>query len=389
MGKQEIVLKRLRNPIGCPPLREFVRGKKRILLVADDNTRPTPLKKILPHVLDELKKGGIEDRQIKILIASGTHRPMSRAEKMDKYGKTVLSRFNVYDHKWKDETALVRINSTICGKRICVNRLAKESDFIIGIGSIVPHVTTGFSGGGKIILPGICGKETTEDMHWKALEFEIKDILGAYDNPMRRMVDSTAKKAGLKFIVNVIMGDSDKVIDIVAGDPVEAHKKGARIAKKVFGLRVSRPADIVVADAKPMDIDLRQAIKAVAASDLIVRKGGVIVLYARCPEGVSPQFPEFEKYGFTDPDGLKAKIDSGEIKGKLMAYTLIAIGRILVNKAKIILVSKGVSRECAHGIGFLWAASLKDALREARKLVDKKAKVIFLKRACEVLPLVN
>lgn len=389
MGKEQVILKRIRNPIGCPPLKEFVKGKKRILLVADDNTRLTPLRKILPHVLDELKKGGIKDKQIKILIASGTHRPMSRREKIYKYGKTILEHFKVYNHRWKDKTALVRINSTICGKKICINRLAKESDFIIGIGSIVPHVTTGFSGGGKIILPGICGKETTEDMHWKALEFEIKDILGVYDNPMRRMVNSVAKKVGLKFIVNVIMDDSDRVIDIVAGDPVKAHRKGAHIAKRVFGLKVSHPADIVVADARPMDIDLRQAIKAVAASDLIVRRGGIIILNARCPEGVSPQFPEFKKYGFKDPDGLKREVEKGKIKGKLMAYTLIAIGRIIRYKAKVILVSRGISSEAAEGMGFLWAGSLREALKRAKELTGAEARVVFVKRACEVLPLMS
>jgi len=138
-----------------------------------------------------------------------------------------------------------------------------------------------------------------------------------------------------------------------------------------------------------MDIDLRQAVKAVCASDLVVKKGGVIVLNARCREGVSPQFPEFKKYGFNDPEGLKRKIEEGKIKGKLMAYTLIAIGRIMRCKAKVILVSNGISCEVAQKLGFLWAGSLKEAMKKARGLTGKEAKVIFLKRACEVLPLIN
>lgn len=382
-------MKGIRNPIGCPPLRRYAKGKKKILIVTDDNTRRTPLKKILPYVIDELKGAGIKDEAIKVLIASGTHRSMTEKELREKFGFAILSRFKIYCHNWKNKNELTRINSTIYGKKICVNRLAKKSDFIIGIGSILPHATTGFSGGGKIILPGICGEETAEDMHWKALEFKMKDILGIYNNQMRRMIDSVANKVGLKFIVNAIMDSSNRIVDIVAGDPVKAHREGVEISKRIFGLRISRVADIVVADAKPMDIDLRQAIKAVCASDLVVKKGGVIVLKARCPEGVSPQFPEFEKYGFKDPDGLKKKVEEGEIKGKLMAYTLIAIGRIMKYKAKVILVSKGISCEVAQKLGFLWASSLKEAIKKAKDLTGKEAKVIFLKRACEILPLLN
>lgn len=389
MGEQQIILNRIRNPIGCPPLREFAKGRKNILIVTDDNTRQTPLRNIVPLVINELNCAGIKDDRIKILIASGTHRALSDKELTDKFGVKIASQFKIYNHSWNRRSALVRINSSINGKRICVNRLAVESDFIIGIGSIVPHATTGFSGGGKIILPGICGEQTVEDMHWKALDFEIKDILGIYDNPMRKMADSVAKEVGLKFIVNVVMDGSNKVVDVVAGHPIKAHKKGVSTSKEVFGLRISRRADIVVADARPMDIDLRQAIKAVATADVVVKKGGVIVLDARCPEGVSPQFPEFEKYGFRDPEGLKMKIEKGEIKGKTMAYTLIAIGRILKDKANVILVSKGVSPQSAQKLGFLWARSVKEALKKARELTGKKANVIFLKRACEALPLMN
>lgn len=389
MGEQQIILNRIRRPIGCLPLPELVKGRQRILIVTDDNTRQTPLKSILPRVVDELKEANVKDKQIKILIASGTHRPMTDKELINRLGKAVVSRFKIYNHCWNKRSAFSEIDSSINGKRICVNRLAIESDFIIGIGSIVPHATTGFSGGGKIILPGICGEETTEDMHWKALAFEIKDVLGVYDNPMRKMVDSVARKVGLKFIVNVVMDSSDRIADVVAGDPVKAHRKGVEISKAVFGLRVRHLADIVVADARPMDIDLRQAIKAICAADIVVKKGGIIILKARCPEGISPQFPEFERYGFRDPDGLKRKVEKGAIKGKLMAYTLIAIGRILKYKAKVILVSKGISPEVAQRLGFLWASTLKEALKKARDLSAESARVFFLKRACEALPLMN
>lgn len=389
MGKEKIVQECIRNPIGCLPLTRLVKGKKSILILTDDNTRFTPLRLILPPLLNELKNAGIKDKGIKILVASGTHRPMKPRELIDKFGSVIVRRYKIYNHRWIKKAMLTQIDAKIYGEKICVNKLAKESDFIIGIGSIVPHATTGFSGGGKIILPGICGQDTTEDMHWKALKFEMKDILGVYDNPMRRMVDSVAKKVGLRFIINVIMDNSNKIVDIVAGDPVMAHKKGVEISRKAFGLCIKGKADIVVADAQPMDIDLRQAIKAVCAADLVVKEGGVIVLVARCPEGVSPQFPEFKRYGFGNPSGLKKMVEEGRVKGRLMAYTLITIGRIMKYRAKVILVSRGISCKTAYRLGFLWASSVKEALKEARQLTRHNADIIFLKRACEQLPILN
>lgn len=389
MEGQELIFNRINNPIGCPRLSDYARHKRNVLIVVDDNTRLTPLRMILPVVLKQLRKAGINNRRIRILIASGTHRAMTRKEILFKLGKGVVSRIKVDNHAWNRGSSLVEIGARIGKKNICVNKLAKKSDFIIGIGSIVPHATSGFSGGGKIILPGICGKETVEDMHWKALDFKINEILGVYNNPMRRMIDSAAKRVGLKFIVNTILDCSDRVIDVVAGDPVKAHQKGVKISRRIFGKRFFNLADIVVADAKPMDIDLRQAIKAVATSDLVVKKKGVIILIARCPEGIAPQFPEFMKLGFNDPDGLKKKVESGKIKSRLAAYTLIVIGRIMKDKAKVILISGGVSREASERLGFLWAGSVKEALKMAKELTGPKPRIIFLKRACEILPLVN
>lgn len=388
MEKLKLIAKRIQNPTGCPPLSKYASGAKNVLIITDDNTRFTPLKSILPIVLNELRAAGITNKQLKLLIASGTHRPMTKKEISDKFGAKLAANYKIYNHSWNKESSLVRIGDKISGRRICINRLAREADFIIGIGSIVPHATVGFSGGGKIILPGICGKETVEDMHWEALNFKMQEILGVYDNPMRRMVDSVAEKAGLKFIVNAIMDCKGRFVDVIAGHPVKAHKKGVGLARGIFGMPMDGAADIVIADAKPMDIDLRQAIKAVASSELAVKDGGVIILLARCPEGAAPQFPEFEKYGFSCPEKLKAMAESGKIN-RLAAYTLIAIGRILKYKAKVILVSKGISLTRARKLGFFWAKSLRSALAQAEGFIGKKPKIVYIKRACEILPLLN
>jgi nickel-dependent lactate racemase len=149
---------------------------------------------------------------------------------------------------------------------------------------------------------------------------------------------------------------------------------------------VEEPADVVVAEAFPTDIDLRQAIKAVCAADLVVRDGGVIVLGADCPEGVSPQFPDFEDRGFRDPEALYEDVEAGRYSNKLLAYTLVAIGRIVCGRVSGILVSPHIDRSSAEAMGFAHAADLEQALGLARERVGGGCRISVLRNAGELLP---
>lgn len=388
MEKINRITRALSKPIGSKPYLQCLRGKKDLLIVCDDFTRQTPLKEILPCLIRGALAAGISEKRVRILIAAGTHRGMTRQELKNKLGKNIADNFKICQHDWLDSRALIKIDAKDRAGKFYVNRMVLEADFVVGVGSILPHATCGFSGGGKIILPGICGRKTLEDMHWKALDFKIGQILGVYANPMRSMIDKAAKTAGLKFIVNTVLDCSGKIKGVFAGDPVLAHRQGVRLAKSAYGVYFKGRAGIVIADARPMDIDLRQAIKAVAASELLVKKGGVIILIARCPEGVAPQFPEFEKYGFSQPERLKAMVEKRMPRLKLMAYTLIAIGRIM-KESRVILVSAGIGHDLAGRLGFIPADSLNDALALAKEIVGKSARVARLERACEALPLLN
>jgi nickel-dependent lactate racemase len=152
-------------------------------------------------------------------------------------------------------------------------------------------------------------------------------------------------------------------------------------------LLTEREADIVIAEAYPTDIDLRQAIKAICSADIICRDGGIIILPAECSEGVSPQFPEFERYGFKNPDRLYNDVENGQFKQKLMAYTLVAIGRIISKRVKAILVSPNINSNQAEQMGFIWAADLQDAVNKAFQITGKGSKMIVLKQAGELLPI--
>lgn len=385
----EEIIKAIQNPIGTKPLSDMVKGCKKILIVTDDNTRSTPLYCLLPPIIDGLKAAGVPDSGITFLIGLGTHRPMTEDEIKLKFGEEIFRKYRIINHAWNDPDALISLGTCELGFEVVINKLVLESDFLISVGSIMPHATTGFSGGGKTVMPGVCGERTIEDAHWMALNYSMAEILGNIDNLIQKVINSICRKVNHKMIVNTILYKTDKIYAVVAGDVERAHKRGVEICRDVYGMSISQMADIVIAEAYPTDIDLRQAIKAICAADIVCRDGGVIILPAECPEGIAPQFPEFARYGFRDPEKLYHDVEDGKFKQKLMAYTLIAIGRIISGRVKAILVSPNIDQGQAEHMGFIWASDLQSAVNKGFNIKGKNSKVIVLKQAGEILPILH
>ncbi len=385
----EQILNTLEHPIGSRPLSELAQGKKSVLIVTDDNTRATPCRRILPVVMSVLHNAGIKKSDVTILIGLGTHRHMTGKEIEEKFGRQFAESYRIVNHDWDNPEALTSFGECKLGFEIVVNRMVRGADLILSVGSIVPHATVGYSGGGKTIMPGICGEKTIEDTHWKALDFKMAEILGKASNPVREAINSVSREIGLDMIINTVLYNGDHIYGIVAGDLEQAFLEGVRLSAEVYGVSVSGKADVVVAESFPTDIDLRQAIKAICSADLVCRDNGVIIMPADCPEGVAPQFPEFEQYGFTNPDDIYQRVEKGLFNQKLMAYTLVAIGRIISGRVKAILVSNHIDKPSAAHMGFKWAGTMKDALSLADKITGVKSDVIVLKQAGELLPIMN
>lgn len=385
----EALRERIRNPIGSPPLREISKGAGRVLIVTDDNTRHTPLHRVVPIILDELAEAGVSDSAIRILIGLGTHRAMTDEEMQRKFGDELIARFEILNHEWKNPARLTSQGKSELGFEVLMNREILESGLLISVGSIIPHATAGFSGGAKSVMPGICGESTIEATHWAALDYEMSEILGNFDNKVREAFVRIARRAGLRFIVNTIMMDEKRIYDAVAGDVEAAHKKGCGRCLELYGVPIAAKAEVVVAEAYPSDIDLRQSIKAVCAADVVCRDGGVIILAADCREGVSPQFPNFRRYGFRDPDALYQKVEAGEFREKLLAYTLVAVGRIISRRVKGILVSPHIGRKEAERMGFSWAGSIGAAVERALEMRGPHSKVIVLRQAGQIMPVIS
>jgi nickel-dependent lactate racemase len=387
--EEEIVEEAFSHLIGSDPLPQMLKGCKDVMIVVDDYTRTTPVQKILPRLLKELERSGINPNHIKILIALGTHRPMTEDEMIKKFGREIPQQYPILNHHWWDRSQLINLGETERGTPIYVNRMIREVDFILGIGQIVPHRVSGFSGGGNIIQPGICGEETTGKTHWLSAQFKGHEILGKIENPVKEEIERVAQKVGLRWIVNTIQDGSGRLIGVVSGDPFKAYREGARRSLEVYQSILPQEADIVIADSYPYDSELWLAAKGIYAAELAVRQGGVTILITLCQEGVSPSHPEVLELGYQTFEEVDQKVLQGRIKKLTVAAHLVHVGRVIKERAKGIMVSKGISKEETERLGFLHAKTPKEALEIAFSLLGREAKVAILQRGGEILPIIK
>ena len=388
-SEEEIIDEALSHPVGSPPLAEILRGCRNVLIVSDDYTRTTPVPKILLRLLKELKTHGIRQENIKILIALGTHRPMSEEEIVKKFGREISEQYPIINHSWWDPSQLLHLGQTEKGTPIIINRLSQETDLMMGIGQIVPHRVTGFSGGGNIVQPGICGEETTGKTHWLSAQFRGREILGKIENPVKEEVERVSEKAGLKWIINTVQDGAGRLVVAVAGDPILAYRKGAARSLQVYRAELPRDADIVVADSHPYDSELWLASKGIYASELAVKQGGVVILVSPCPEGVSPSHPEVLELGYQTFEDADRMIRQGKIKTITAAAHLVHVGRVIKERARGIFVSRGISKEEKERLGFIHAETPQEALEMAFSLSGRDSKVAVLQRGGEILPVVR
>lgn len=375
----------LANPVGAPALHSLAKPGQKVILIADDNTRPTPTKQIIPVVLDELNRAGIPDRDIQVIIASGTHRPMTEAEIADKFGDPVLSRVEVLPHHYKDPANLVAFGRTKRGTRIWVNRHVVEADLRIAIGNVIPHHPTGWSAGAKAVLPGVAGEETVAQMHFLGSR---DPALGRIDTEMRREMEDFAERIGLDFILNVILNRDGSLVDAVAGHFIEAHRVGVEKARQVYGVPIPALADLTISSTTPVDFDFFQADKGIFAAELSTLVGGEIVLVAGCLEGVSPAHPELAQYvGHMTNEQIWALLQANQAPDPLTGAEAIVIND-LKDKMRITIVSEGLSPELCSDMGFGHVAptDLGDYVQQ-RLAQNPSLRIGVLRQSAEILPM--
>lgn len=275
---KEQIRQSLENPVGTPSLEEMAWEHHRAVILCEDHTRPLVLHDVMLCVLDQLNRGGISDDRIIIQIANGTHRPMTHEEQVKKFGVDVLRRVSVLDHNCYDN--LRYIGDTQAGTPLYVDKNVGESDLLIGLSGVYPHGMAGYSGGAKIVLPGIAGIDS--------IEYNHRSLSGHYlqlqPNGFRQDMEEAARKVGLCFSVNSVVNSRREICALRAGDFILAHKAACEAAGKVYTTKMPVQADVLFINAYPMDSELFQAAKALEIANFYPGTK-YLVLLAPCAEG--------------------------------------------------------------------------------------------------------
>jgi nickel-dependent lactate racemase len=375
----------LDQPLGCKPLREMAGDAKRVAIISDDATRPTPAAQIIPHILAELADGGIREEAISFVLANGSHRAMTDTEIAAKLGKATAAKFRVINHNHR-AADLVDMGCTHSGIPICVNRAVAGADLVIGIGSIVPHRYCGWSGGAKIVQPGVCGEETTVATHLMITK-DPGVRLGNVENVVRHEMEAVAEQAGLRFIINTVLNSSGQIVDVVAGDPVRAHRVGVETAMKTCAVTVPGRAEIVVAGSHPADLNFWQAGKSLYTADLVTSDDGAIILVTPAWEGLG-EHVEFGALLALEYDEIMRRLGDGMVVDRLSAAAALAV-RMAARGRRIVLVTDGLTAAEVAEMGFIHypVARLQAAIdHELRR--HPRGKMLVLKEAPDILPLI-
>ena len=384
--EKETVEKSLDNPIGSLPLEELAKGKKDIVLISSDHTRPVPSHIITPIILRRIRSVN-KTARIRILVATGFHRPSTREELISKYGKEIVENEEIVMHISTDDSSMVKIGQLPSGGDCIINRIAAEADLLLAEGFIESHFFAGFSGGRKSVLPGIASYKTIMANHsGEFIDSSNSRTGNLTDNPIHNDMVYAAAKANLAFIVNVVLDGDKKIIGSFAGDMVEAHKVGCNFVKEIA--RVKKiPCDIAVSTngGFPLDQNIYQAVKGMTAAEATNKDGGVIIMVAGCRDVHGGEgFYENIANVKNPNEFLKAAIHTPRLETVPDQWTSQILARILVHH-HIIFVSDLVDPELITSMHMEIAKTFDEALERAFEREGLNAKVTVIRDGLSVI----
>jgi nickel-dependent lactate racemase len=374
--EREVVLDALENPIGSPLLRELVRGKRRIVVITSDHTRPLPSHVTLPLLLEEIRRGS-PGAEITILVATGGHRAPTTEEMRTKFGSQIADSEHIVVHDSHNGASLVYMGRLPSGGDFSINRLAVEAELLVAEGFIEPHFFAGFSGGRKSVLPGIAGYESVLANHCAEFIAHPKARTGILEgNPIHEDMLYAAEASRLAFILNVALDSQKKICDAFAGHWNEAHLAGCAFVRDRSCVKASF-ADIVITSngGYPLDQNIYQAVKGMTAAEATCREGGVIIIAAECRDGHGGEafYRAFERVH--TPGAFMEEI---LLRGRNMTqpdqWQIQIFARVLMHHPVIMVTS--APKDMVEALNMMWAPSLEEALAMAEGLLgDRKAKI--------------
>lgn len=376
--QEQLIEQALDNPYSSPTLEELCRNKRGIVIISSDHTRPVPSKVTMPILLRRIHAAAPQAR-VRILVATGMHRPSTHEELVDKYGADIVANEEIVMHVATDDEAMAHIGTLPSGGSCIINRIAAQADLLLAEGFIEPHFFAGFSGSRKSVLPGIASYKTIMYNHNGQFIHDSHSRAGVLDgNQVHKDMMAAAEMAGLKFILNVVLNGNHEVIGAFAGDIHDAHEAGCDFVKKLAGVQAV-PCDVAITTngGYPLDQNIYQAVKGMTAAEATLDEGGVIISIAGCSDGhggegfyrnIADNDPaEFEKSCIT-----RAKSDTLADQ-----WTAQIFARILAHHP-VILVTDLCDHDMIRAMHMTPANTVDEAIAIARDLKGADAKFAII-----------
>lgn len=376
----------LDQTIGSLRLEDLAKGKKKIVIISSDHTRPVPSKIITPILLRRIREAQ-PDADIKILVATGFHRPSTHSELVENYGQGIVDREQIVMHISTNDADQVKIGTLPSGGECIVNRVAVEADLLLAQGFIEPHLFAGFSGGRKAVLPGVASYRTIMANHCSEFINSPMARPGTMKgNPSHEDMLYAAKAAGLKFVVNVVLNGKKEVIASFAGDLEKAHLEGcAFLSGLAKAKKVESDITITTNGGYPLDQNIYQAVKGMVTAEATNKDGGVIIIVAGLSDGTGGDgFYQNLARARTPRDYLDqvAKTDRNHTVRDQWESQILA--RIL-NKHRVIVVSDQVKPELVTSMHMELARNVEEALKRAYVVEGQDARVAVIPNGLSVI----
>jgi lactate racemase len=377
----------LDHPISSPPLAALARGRRNACILVCDITRPVPNRLLLPPMLETLERQGIPRSEILLLIATGLHRPNEGAELEELLGPEIVANYRVENHHGKCLEEHESLGTTPAGVPVYLDRRYVRADLKITTGLIEPHLMAGYSGGRKVICPGIAALETVRVWHGpQFLEHPRADCGILEGNPVHEENTRIALMAGCDFIVNVCLDDERRLTWVGAGDMLRAWEEGVRFLDTVVKVPVAERVDVVVTSSAghPLDATWYQAVKGLTGALPIVKRGGTIIMAASLSEGLGS--PEFQRLLAETQD---LKVFKQRILGKdyfvMDQWQLEELAKV-VEHCRVKVVSDGVPAETLRRCFVEPAATVEEAIADSIAQYGPETRIAVIPRGPYVLP---
>ncbi|MGC6174514.1 nickel-dependent lactate racemase [Lacrimispora sp. 38-1] len=378
-SQEEIVNRALDHPIGSASLEELVQGRKNMVIITSDHTRPVPSKVTMPILLKRIRKVN-PDIDIKILIATGFHRPDTREEMIHKFGQEIADHEVIINHMSEDEDSVVRVGTLPSGGELWLNKLAMETELLISEGFIEPHFFAGFSGGRKSVLPGVASAKTVMANHCSefiASEYARTGVIN--NNPIHRDMLYAARQAKLAFILNVVIDSEKHIINAFAGDSEQAHAEGCKFVMELASVKAVK-ADIAITSngGYPLDQNVYQSVKGMTAAEAVCKEGGVIIMVSACNDGHGGKsFYENMANAGSPEEVLDRVMKTGRSETIPDQWEFQILARIL-KEHTVILVSDLCDPEMIKKMHMQHAYTFDDALKKAFEIKGADANITVI-----------